>query len=260
MIGATYSYRDADGRLLYQVVRHVPKAFNLLDAHGEPLDEFPAQTVLYRLPELLAADKKAVVYFTEGEKDSDRLASLGLVATTNPGGCHLGWKPEYVGALTRRHVIVLADNDRPGARHAERVEMALRGTAASVAILKLPRLRRADDVSDWLDYRKGTRDELLNHVRRLVHPGQVSLAKSAVKGHAKRHAIFLSLTLTSAERLLLLAIQHHSGETTPLTATELASCTGLHRVTVQRLITALNKRGLLTRNNGRLEICWEHVL
>ena len=41
--------------------------------------------VLYRLPELLARPDEPV-YVVEGEKDADRLASMGLLATTNSGG------------------------------------------------------------------------------------------------------------------------------------------------------------------------------
>src|SRR5690606_34282830 len=39
----------------------------------------------YRLPDMLAAVHDAV-FICEGEKDVDRLAGLGFVATTNPGG------------------------------------------------------------------------------------------------------------------------------------------------------------------------------
>ena len=84
-----YRYRDRRGRLLFSVVRHLPKRFELFDAAGRQIPKFPDRTVLYRLPELLAADKAATVFVTEGEKDVDRLAARKLVATTNPGGCRL---------------------------------------------------------------------------------------------------------------------------------------------------------------------------
>ncbi|MGQ0849829.1 MAG: hypothetical protein ACT4OP_12095 [Actinomycetota bacterium] len=44
--------------------------------------------VLYRLPEVLAVS--GTIYVGEGEKDADRLASLGLIATTNPMGAGSG--------------------------------------------------------------------------------------------------------------------------------------------------------------------------
>jgi hypothetical protein len=40
----------------------------------------------YRLPQLRAAPADLLVFVVEGEKDANRLASLGLVATCNPGG------------------------------------------------------------------------------------------------------------------------------------------------------------------------------
>lgn len=212
-------------------------------------------------PELIAANPKAVVYVTEGEKDADRLAMLGLVVTTNPGGCRIGWKSDYTPNFAGRHVVVLADNDKPGARHSERVEQSLRSTAGSVAILKLPRLRRADDVSDWLDYRRGTPEEPLKLVRALVQqPVNGVSARKPPKGHGKRHSIFLSVTLTPTERLLLLAIQHYAGTPEIPTAGDLAAATGLHRVSVQRLIASLTQRSILSRKLGRLEIDWRHVV
>ena len=52
--------------------------------------------VLYRLPELLAADPRETVFIVEGEKDADCLAGPGIVVTTNVGGAGKGkWKSEY---------------------------------------------------------------------------------------------------------------------------------------------------------------------
>ena len=106
--------------------------------------------VLYRLPELLAADPTQTVFVVEGEKDADRLAGLGLVATTNVGGAGK-WKPEYSEALRGRNVVILRDNDEAGRLHAEKVSTDLQGVAASVKVLLLPDLPEKGDVSDWLD-------------------------------------------------------------------------------------------------------------
>jgi hypothetical protein len=40
----------------------------------------------YRLPQLLAAPAGSTVEITEGERDAETLAALGLIATCNPGG------------------------------------------------------------------------------------------------------------------------------------------------------------------------------
>jgi hypothetical protein len=59
------------------VVRHDPKQFEILDARGRAVDPFPAVAVLYRLPELNAADPTDPVFVCEGEKDADRVRGLG---------------------------------------------------------------------------------------------------------------------------------------------------------------------------------------
>jgi hypothetical protein len=105
--------------------------------------------VLYRLPDLIAADPAMTVFVVEGEKDADLLASLGLVATTNAMGAGK-WRDEYSEQLRDRHVVVIPDNDRPGREHADAVIASLIGVAASVRLLALPGLPEKGDVSDWM--------------------------------------------------------------------------------------------------------------
>jgi len=92
----------------------------------------------------------AVVYLVEGEKDADRLASLGLVATCNAGGAGK-WRKEHSEFLRGRHVVVLPDNDDAGREHARKAVKALRGIATDVRVVELPDLPEKGDVSDWLD-------------------------------------------------------------------------------------------------------------
>lgn len=152
-VAAMYDYHDEQGRLLFQVVRRQPKGFH--QRHQGPggtwvnnLDG--VRRVLYRLPALLAADAAKPVYIVEGEKDADRLAGLGLVATTNPQGAGK-WLPEYDEPLRQRHVVLLPDNDEPGRAHADAVANRLVRVAASVRIVTLPGVAEKGDVSDWLD-------------------------------------------------------------------------------------------------------------
>lgn len=152
VIVASYDYRAEDNALLYQVVRMDPKAFRQRVPDGRGGWRWSlgdVRRVLYRLPELLAADTAAPVFYPEGEKDADRLAALGLVATTHAGGAGR-WRPEYAAALRGRHVVVLPDNDPPGRAGARKVAEGLRGIAASIKILDLPGLPEKGDVSDWL--------------------------------------------------------------------------------------------------------------
>lgn len=150
-VAATYNYTDENGNLLYQVVRYEPKGF----AQRQPMDNGRwrynlngVRRVLYRLPALLSSNE--IVWVVEGEKDADRLASLGLTATT----CAMGagkWLPEYTLSLKRRHVIVLPDNDEVGLRHAKEIAYQLRYIAASAVVVELPDLLYKGDVSDWLN-------------------------------------------------------------------------------------------------------------
>jgi hypothetical protein len=109
-----------------------------------------AQPVLYRLPELLAADPAVPVHLGEGEKDVDRLRALGLTAICNPMGAGT-WRPEYNSNLQGRAVVILPDHDDPGRAHAPKVARCLHGIAASVKIVELPNLPEKGDISDWLD-------------------------------------------------------------------------------------------------------------
>lgn len=146
----TYDYTDEGGNLLFQVCRLDPKSFRQRrpDGNGSwTWNLAGVRKVLYRLPEVLKFQEVIIV---EGEKDADRLRSLGFTATTNPGGARK-WKPEYSEFLRGKNVIVIADNDEPGRMHLEDVCKALAGIAASVRILTLPDLPEKGDVSDFID-------------------------------------------------------------------------------------------------------------
>ncbi len=173
---AAYDYRGHDGALLFQVVRKrnprtgaktfLQRRPDTAAEHGWTWNLHGVLRVLYRLPELLAADKERPVYVVEGEKDVDRLLGLGLAATTNPGGAGK-WAKRYAPWFKGRTVVVIPDNDDEtttppfaGQRHAHEVARSLLGVAASVRLLQLPGvLPGGGDVSDWLD-QGGASDEL----------------------------------------------------------------------------------------------------
>lgn len=152
-IATTYDYWDEQGKLLFQAIRYKPKRFSQRRPDGKDgwiwnLDG--VRRVLYRLPELLSADPSATVFVCEGEKDTDRLRELGLVATTNPQGAGK-WRDEYSQFLKGREIVILADNDNAGRNHAQTVAHSLYRVAASVRILALSGLPEKGDVSDWLN-------------------------------------------------------------------------------------------------------------
>jgi putative DNA primase/helicase len=152
---ATYDYRDASGRLLYQVVRFEPKEFRQRrpDGNGGWLWNLrDVKPVLYRLPEVLKAVREGqTVYVGEGEKDTDALREKGLTATTNSGGAEK-WRPAHGEALAGASVVILPDRDAPGLRHAAKVAASLHGKAKSIKVLELPDRdgHQVKDVSDWL--------------------------------------------------------------------------------------------------------------
>ncbi|QXD17023.1 AAA family ATPase [Rhodocaloribacter litoris] len=150
---ARYTYRDEEGRPLYEVRRYQPKRFVQYRREGDRWVPGLGNTrrVLYRLPEVIEAARAGrVVCVVEGEKDADRLAALGFTATTCPGGAGK-WRDEYSEALRGAHVVILPDNDEPGRRHAAEVARAVWGVARSVRVVELPGLPERGDVSDWLD-------------------------------------------------------------------------------------------------------------
>jgi len=96
---ATYDYHDERGTLLFQVCRLEPKDFRMRrpDGAGWTWNVKDVRRVVHRLHELAEAER---VYLVEGEKDADRLVSLGLRATTSPGGAK-GWRRDYAEQIAR---------------------------------------------------------------------------------------------------------------------------------------------------------------
>lgn len=152
-VEAVYDYRDPSGRLVFQVLRKRGKTFACrqpLPGGGWVWSLAGVERVLYRLPETLAAARGgAVVFVVEGEKDADRLAALGLAATTNAGGAGK-WRAAYSAALRSTRVVIVPDRDVAGSRHAETVRASLQGVAAEVRVLALEGLPEKGDVSDWI--------------------------------------------------------------------------------------------------------------
>jgi hypothetical protein len=148
-IVGTYDYTDDKGDLLYQVVRLEPKDFRQRRPNGNGgwIWNAGERRVLYRLPELLQYPD-ATVFVTEGEKDADRVASLGLCATTVACG---KWTDDCAKAVAGRDVVILEDNDEAGCKKALEGATALHGTAKTIRIVRLPNLPVKGDVSDWLD-------------------------------------------------------------------------------------------------------------
>ena len=157
-VTAEYIYRDADGNPYLRVQRTAEKKFwqHHWTGSGWRKGAPRGPRIPYRLPELLAADPAKPVFIVEGEKDAERLASLGFVATTSSGGSNGKWTAELNGHFAGRIVRLLPDNDEPGAKYVEKIAEHLHGVAASLRVVELPGLGErttsgGKDVSDWLD-------------------------------------------------------------------------------------------------------------
>jgi 5S rRNA maturation endonuclease (ribonuclease M5) len=139
-IVATYDYPDADGTLIYQVVRYDPKDFRQRrpNGHGGWIGDIKGVTpTIYHLPEVLAAAKAGkIIFVTEGEKDADALRSVGVVATCNSGGAEK-FRSEFVDYFNgAKEVVVVADNDDKGMKHARQVSTFMTARSIPVRVMK----------------------------------------------------------------------------------------------------------------------------
>jgi hypothetical protein len=150
-----YDYTDAQGSLLFQVVRFEPKDFRQRrpDGNGGWLWSLgDTQRVLYRLPEVIeAVASEHPIFIAEGEKAVDAAMKLGVPATCSPHGAGK-WRDEYAPYLKGATVIIIPDNDEPGRHHAEQVAKSPKavGASSSVRVLTLPGLPEGGDVYDWI--------------------------------------------------------------------------------------------------------------
>lgn len=149
-IVATYDYVDEAGELLFQVVRSEGKQFlqRRPDGKGGWVWKLgDTRRVPYRLPRVLAAVKRGEgVFVVEGERDVHALEGEGLVATCNSGGAGK-WRQEHAEPLRGAEVVVVADRDEPGRRHATQVAASLQDVAATVDVVE-PAVGK--DISDHL--------------------------------------------------------------------------------------------------------------
>lgn len=123
-----YTYTDADGTPVMRVHRFHPKTFRQSHWNGTSWQWGAKHVapVLYRLPQVNEAIEIGdPIYLVEGERDVHTLEQLGHTATTNAAGAGK-FKPEHAQQLTGAHqIIIVADNDTPGHKHAEQAAAEL---------------------------------------------------------------------------------------------------------------------------------------
>jgi len=260
-IVVAYPYMDADRRLVFTVERHAGKQFRIVDPDGSELpNPVPDNlALLYRLPELAAAEPYETIFVCEGEKDADAVTGLALLATTAPCGTHMGWQPRYTPWLRDRHVVILPDADGPGRNYARRVLAEVQGTARTAVIVDVHEKKRGPwDVSDWLN-KSGDKDNLL----RLVRKARFDLLDLPNADNPKKpHKVQMILQsgLDTTEKFLLFVIQEHfswGAEGRLPTAGALAEMVSSHRVTVQKKLGGLRAAAVLATVDRMTKINWD---
>ena len=147
-----YIYKDARSLLYMRVTRTSGKSFPTQHwQDGKWINGWPTEVIPYRLPELLAAPASEPVWICEGEKDTDNVAALGLIATTNPGGAKV-FQPELAQWFKGKQLAyILEDNDDAGRGHTRKILNVLNGVLPRIAVVSFPELAEKADVSDWLE-------------------------------------------------------------------------------------------------------------
>jgi hypothetical protein len=161
---AEYSYTDEHGNFIHGVTRCASKDFaqwrpdvnsptgrrwSLTAKDPDGTSRRLVALVPYRLPKIIAAIAAGQnVWLAEGEKDCLRLGEIGIAATCNAGGVGMGWKPEHAAWLAGADVIIVADRDEAGWKHAEMVIDSLLPIARSIEVV---RAAAGKDATDHLD-------------------------------------------------------------------------------------------------------------
>ena len=152
---ANYVYEDIEGRPVQRVTRYAPKAFAQFHpdgAGGWVAGGIPNKNrVPFKLPEFTEAGALGqIIYVHEGEKGALAGWAHGLPSTCSSGGAGK-WPDHFAKWFEGLHVIILADNDIAGRRHADQVYASLEPVAASVKIIHLPKLPPGGDFVNWVE-------------------------------------------------------------------------------------------------------------
>jgi replicative DNA helicase len=153
-------YHDADGLPVGVVFRFDPPGKSKYFNQGRRFPDgrwamkaMPTPRPLYRLPAVLSST--GPLWVCEGEKAADALVSIGLEATTSPGGAEAAGKADW-SPVAGREVVVVPDHDDPGEAYAADVaRLARAARAGSVLVVRLvdlwPGLPVKGDAHDWVE-------------------------------------------------------------------------------------------------------------
>jgi putative DNA primase/helicase len=137
---ATYTY--GDGRLVHRL-QPGPDGKKRFSQSGKTKG---TRQLFHREAVEKAVADDVTIYITEGEEDVFAVESLGAVATTCPEGAGT-WSNVDSTPLRGGKIVVIADRDEPGIRHARDVVASLDGKVAS---LRVVHAKVGKDVSDHI--------------------------------------------------------------------------------------------------------------
>ncbi|MDX2147332.1 MAG: DUF3987 domain-containing protein [Planctomycetota bacterium] len=175
----TWTYTNAAGDPVGLVVRwNTPTGKGVrpvslkADGSGWIIGGMPTPRPLYGLPDLLATKPGDRVYVTEGEKASDAVRAVGLVATTSPHGSKSAGKADW-SPVAGRDVVILPDHDVAGEKYADDVaRLATAAGAMSVRVVRLVELWAGmpggGDMADLVEHRGGDVDPIRAEVEAMA--------------------------------------------------------------------------------------------
>ena len=155
-IEAVYHYCNLDGQYAFTRIRLSGKVFRYGILEGDKFTYGLNKKRRKEIPAVYCANldifKSAIknhqtVYYSEGEKDVNTLNSHGLPGVTCGGSND--WAKSCTPLFKDANVVILADNDKPGAELAQEVMKDLLSVAKSVKIVTpTPDLPKGD-ISDF---------------------------------------------------------------------------------------------------------------
>lgn len=156
-IKATYGYYNANGTLVFEVVRMEPKSFRQRQplATGGWIWNLTGITdkPIYMLPQVRSAITRSMpIWIVEGEKDAENLQwSVDGAVTCNSGGAGPGkWTDDYSRQLHGAGPIrIIQDNDTVGLEHVRSMVSSLIDAGhENITVLRPPDEHK--DISDML--------------------------------------------------------------------------------------------------------------
>eukprot|EP00873_Tetraselmis_striata_P030360 jgi/Tetstr1/450624/TSEL_037660.t1 len=169
-----YTYTDADGNALYQVLRgqwELPGGGYRLAKDGQIAKTFRQRRkdasgnivwnldgighTIYRHQHVeLAIEAGKTILLPEGEKDADTAVEIGFEASTNSGGAK-NWTPELAALFKDADIVIPVDNDQTGIEAGEAKAKSLKGIARRIRILNfadhVPNFPAKHDLTNWVE-------------------------------------------------------------------------------------------------------------